>query len=646
MSGTRYRPEIDGLRALAIVPVVMFHLELGLPGGFIGVDVFFVISGFLITGIIRRGLENETFSLLEFWERRIRRILPALFVVVAATLAGGCWLLVPNQLEELGMSAVAQASLMANVYFWLAPGYFHDSAVFRPLAHTWSLALEEQFYLFFPLVLCFLRRLSHQKLFALLMTVALISFVGSAFGAFFYQEATFFLLPTRAWELLVGCLLAVCPWQCESSPRRDNAIATLGVLAIVLPFFLCDSEIPFPGLAAAPPVLGTAAVIFATANSPSIWVCKLLSLRPFVFIGLFSYSLYLWHWPVIVYTRIYFGYFGWKQIAFASVVSISLAILSWMFIETPCRQKNFVKQRRKLFTSAIILSGVTIAIGLLIIGARGFPQRFPNYPSVLVEDAEWTGDEYSLQTRFRFNSISPAELPTVGRKPSNGQEIDFLIWGDSHGMALSNCFDEIANEFNLTGKAALMHGSPPLPGVARPDLKYRLKLKREILKCIEELRPSNLILVAAWSAYEPFLAQKHFQEIITFCSKNSIRLWIVKTVPSTGEPAAAAEILKFALGSKNEVSSQKTSLADHQARTAKIEQLFRELDPDIVRFVDPAPLLFDSNQMTINYYEGRGVYRDRHHLSRWGAEQIKPLLEDMFRDKAFQNPRKLTPPSR
>ena len=166
MAGIGYRPEIDGLRALAVVPVVMFHLGLGFPGGFVGVDVFFVISGFLITGIIRRGLENETFSLAEFWERRIRRIFPAVFVVVAATLAVGYWLLLPNELEELGKSSVAQALLLANVYFWRDTGYFAGPAEFKPLLHTWSLAVEEQFYLFFPLVLVFLRRLSRKKLFA------------------------------------------------------------------------------------------------------------------------------------------------------------------------------------------------------------------------------------------------------------------------------------------------------------------------------------------------------------------------------------------------------------------------------------------------------------------------------------------------
>lgn len=575
--------------------------------------------------------------------------------MVAATLAVGYWLLLPSELEELGRSSVAQALLFANVYFWTETGYFAGPAELKPLLHTWSLAVEEQFYLFFPFFMVFCKKLNQKRLFWMLIVIASISLIGSTIGVKYAPTFTFFLLPTRAWELLIGCMLAVFPWQCKSSPRRDSGIAMLGCVAIVLPVFLYDSKTPFPGIAAAPPVLGTAAIIFATATTPSIWLCKVLSLRPFVFIGLISYSLYLWHWPVIVYTRMGFGRFDWIPIAFALVVSFLLAILSWKFIETPCRQNTFVKQRRKLFASAIALSGVTIAVGLLFIGMRGLPQRFSNYPYVLAEDAEWNGNESSLQTWFRFNPISPAELPTLGRQSSKSQGIDFFIWGDSHGMALSNCFDEIANELNLTGKAALMHGSPPLPGVASAHQTERLKLKREILRSIEELKPANLILVAYWQGYnnifsandssvDPKLEQKHFQELITFCSKNSISLWIVKQVPKTQEPAAAAEILKFALGRTNYVSNERKSLADHKTSSEDIELVFRELNRDVVRFVDPSRLLFDSNQETINYSSGRALYRDQHHLSRWGAERIKPIIEEMLREVALQLPKKLILP--
>ena len=632
MAGIRYRPEIDGLRALAVVPVVMFHLGLGFPGGFVGVDVFFVISGFLITGIIRRGLENETFSLAEFWERRIRRIFPAVFVVVAATLAIGYWLLPPNELEELGESSVAQALLLANVYFWRDTGYFAGPAEFKPLLHTWSLAVEEQFYLFFPLVLFFLRRLSSKKLFALLTAVALISFAGSVYGAFYHAAATFFLLPTRAWELLVGCMLAVFPWQCESSPRRDSAIATMGVLAIVLPVFFYDSKTPFPGLAAVPPVIGTAAIIFATAKTPRVWLCKVLSLRPFVFIGLISYSLYLWHWPVIVYTRMYFGHLGWKQIMFASVVSLSLAVASWKVVETPLRRTTFLKQRRRLFATALALSGATIAVSVLFITTSGLAGRFPNYSPEIGADVTWRGEK----------------VTTKGRE----DELDFIVFGDSHGMALSHTINVLARECDLSGEGVFSSGLIPLPNVARDGRE-----NKNMLSDIDRKRPRHVVLIARWAFYiegyseldggvetvrlvdgrknassEPNgeVIRRNLTELGEFCSQRNIALWVVKQVPETGERSPARQWLLYSSNRLEKPSDAKRSYADHKRRTASIESIFQSIPEEFVEFVDPAHLLFDDKGLTINYLEGRSVYRDNDHVTRWGAKRIRPILREMF----------------
>jgi peptidoglycan/LPS O-acetylase OafA/YrhL len=649
VSELKHRPEIDGLRALAVVPVVMFHLGLGFPGGFVGVDVFFVISGFLITGIIRHGLENETFSLAEFWERRIRRIFPALFVVVAATLAVGYWLLLPNELEELGKSSVAQALLLANVYFWQDTGYFAGPAEFKPLLHTWSLAVEEQFYLFFPLVLRFLRRLSRKKLFALLTAVALISFAGSVYGAFFHTGATFFLLPTRAWELLIGCMLAVFPWQCKSAPRRDSVIATLGVVAIVLPVFLYDSKTPFPGLAAAPPVLGTAAIIFATACTPSIWLCKALSLRPFVFVGLTSYSLYLWHWPVIVYTRMYFDHFDWKQIIFASVVSLSLAILSWRFVEIPFRRTTFLRQRQRLFASAFALSGAAIAVSVLFIGSNGCTWRFPNGISFLEEDIEWEGREYERQSS-RAGRISLTDLPTLGKQSDKEQKIDFVVLGDSHGMAMSKTIHAIADELQLVGKSAVASDTTVFTNASHhKDFGNELTIKREVFQLIDEMRPKNLVLIAFWgnlhnltlrsptsSADTSTIVEEGLEDWVHFCSKRGIKLWVVKQVPMTKEPAAARSILRYSIGRTKTLSNQRGTLADHQEYQMRIEEVFQSLPTDEIQFVDPVPLLFDSDQLVINYRDGRALYRDHHHLSVWGAEQIRPALEEMFREMLAQ----------
>lgn len=669
MAGIRYRPEIDGLRALAVVPVVMFHLGLGFPGGFVGVDVFFVISGFLITGIIRRGLENETFSLAEFWERRIRRIFPAVFVVVAATLAIGYWLLLPNELEELGESSVAQALLLANVYFWRDTGYFAGPAEFKPLLHTWSLAVEEQFYLFFPLVLFFLRRLSSKKLFALLTAVALISSAGSVYGAFYHTGATFFLLPTRAWELLVGCMLAVFPWQCESSPRRDSAIATVGVLAIFLPVFLYDAKTPFPGLAAVPPVIGTAAIIFATAKTPRVWLCSVLSLRPFVFIGLISYSLYLWHWPVIVYTRMYFGHFHWKQIVFASVISISLAILSWRFIETPFRRTTFVQRRRRVLGTALFMSGTAVAISILLIHTGGLPSRFPNYSLVLLEDTTWKGDEYaiSLSEDFDFD-----KLPTLGEDfDSDDQQLDFILWGDSHGRTICDVVNEVALELKLSGKAVVTSNVPGVPNICMPfnegvPAREMLLRQKAVMKMLALRQPRNLLLVSRWSWYtngfsdiesegharqhllsddeqgllvsdppEKVLS-RNLEELVMFCEKNHIKLWILKQVPETKVLSPARELFLYSVGRTNQVSDARNTHVDHQRRQEKPENIFQREFCSDVRFLEPAPFLFDGDGNVMNYLDGRSLYRDNDHLTRWGTRLLRLLFKEAMLEMRLQ----------
>jgi peptidoglycan/LPS O-acetylase OafA/YrhL len=672
----RYRPEIDGLRALAVVPVVMFHLGVGFPGGFVGVDIFFVISGFLITGIIRRGLENETFLLAEFWERRIRRIFPALLVVVAATLAVGYWVLIPNELEGMAKSSVAQALMLANVYFWRDTNYFAGPAEFKPLLHMWSLAVEEQFYLFFPLALSFFRRLSGKKLFALLTVVAFISFSGSVYGSIFHTGATFFLLPTRAWELLIGCMLAVFPWQFKSAPRRDSAIATLGVLAIALPVFLYDSMTRFPGIAAAPPVLGTAAILFATANTSSIWVCKILSLRPFAFVGLISYSLYLWHWPVIVYTRIYFGNFGWKQMVFASVVSLLLAILSWRFVETPFRQSTFLR-RRLLFATTFFMSATTCAISIFLVLTGGLPSRFPNYNPVLDEDTTWDAREHTLPLSEDFDFD---KLPTLGEDLDNDvNRLDFVLWGDSHAATICDMVHEVALELNLSGKAVATMGLLGVPNICMPfneTLPAREVLLRQkaVMEMLAFRQPRNLMIVSRWSYYTDGhsaieskssekrrsllldddqglsvtappeeVISRNLEKLVMFCETNHIKLWVVKQAPETGMLFPARELFLYSVGRAKQLSDVKYNKVDHQRRQEKIENIFQQEFFSDVGFIDPAPFLFNNKGEVMNFLDGRSLYRDNDHLTRWGVHLLRPLFkESMLEMKLQDGPRKVS----
>jgi peptidoglycan/LPS O-acetylase OafA/YrhL len=281
----RYRPDIDGLRALAILPVMLFHAEFGCPGGFVGVDVFFVISGFLITSLILEEIHNDAFSLAMFWERRIRRILPALFVVVFATLIAACFLYFPDDFKLVGQSVLAQALLLSNVFFWRQTGYFADGVDTLPLLHTWSLAVEEQFYVLFPLLLIYLGRHKRFSIARTILWVGFGSFALSVVGTYSRPTATFYLLPTRAWELMVGAFLAAVPGRHVTKSWLNEMAAWSGLCLILFPIFYYTPDTRFPGLAAVPPCLGTALIIFSGGAKPTL-ISRVLALKPVAFIGL------------------------------------------------------------------------------------------------------------------------------------------------------------------------------------------------------------------------------------------------------------------------------------------------------------------------------------------------------------------------
>lgn len=291
----KYRPEIDGLRAVAVLPVILFHAGLGLfAGGFVGVDVFFVISGYLITTILLTEIEEDRFSLWTFYERRARRILPALFVVLLACLPFAWVWMLPEQLEAFGKSLVAVMLFGSNILFWRETGYFAPAAEEKPLLHTWSLAVEEQYYLVVPLILMVgLRRFGRNPTFWGLVILSLVSLALCEIGRRSHPSAAFYLAPTRAWELLAGSLCAFIQRH-DGRQRRSQVLSGLGLGLICASVLAFDGQTPFPSLYALVPVLGTVLIIlFATADTLA---GRILTLRGFVGIGLISYSAYLWRW--------------------------------------------------------------------------------------------------------------------------------------------------------------------------------------------------------------------------------------------------------------------------------------------------------------------------------------------------------------
>lgn len=372
----KYRPEIDGLRAVAVLPVILFHAGFAtFSGGFVGVDVFFVISGYLITSILYTEMTGGAYSILRFYERRARRILPALFLVMLVCIPFAWVWLLPNDLHEFFNSILAVTVFASNVLFWSESGYFETAAELKPLLHTWSLAVEEQFYLFFPLLLAvLLRYLTRRWVVAVLAALLVFSLALAELTLGTRPSAAFFLLPTRMWELLIGSLAAIYLVSRQGRPLSNGLLGWAGIAAIAASVFLYDEHIPFPGAYALLPCVGTVLIIlFADAGTGA---ARLLSLRPVVGIGLISYSAYLWHQPLIAFARYRFPFEAQAPVMLGlAALSLVLAWSSWAFVERPFRTKNAISAKI-LWVATGVASAFFVVVGALGHRGDGFPQRF------------------------------------------------------------------------------------------------------------------------------------------------------------------------------------------------------------------------------------------------------------------------------
>ncbi len=448
-----YRPDVDGLRAVAVLAVLLYHAGFAaIPGGYVGVDVFFVISGFVITTAIQPDLAGGRFHLRDFYERRIRRIFPPLFAMVAVSLVLGWLVLMPDDLKRLGQSSVANAVFLSNFYFLKDSGYFGATAAAKPLLHTWSLAVEEQFYLLLPLYMLLFKRWSANVMRTLTLTLFTLSFLMAYIATRFEPTLSFFMLPTRAWELLAGVMLAQGIVPVPRNTKDEWARALTGIALIAFAMLTYSEKTVFPGLTALPPVLGAALIISAgmqRAGKANAW----LSSRFMVFVGQISYPLYLWHFPLLGFA----GYLSLKGLGLAETLAVNTlivlcAVLSWRFIEQPIRRRRMFASQKALFGFGLACIVGTSVLGLAIHFGRGMESRFDGDQLKLVrgmtdrmanKDCMYFSAEQVAAGNFCHLGANTGELPST------------FLWGDSHAEALA---PGVSMQATLSGKAVLFAG--------------------------------------------------------------------------------------------------------------------------------------------------------------------------------------------
>lgn len=650
-----FRSDINGLRAWAVVAVVLYHFGVpGFSGGFVGVDIFFVISGFLMTGIVVRGLErgdSPQYFIASFYMARARRILPALIGLCAVLLVLGYWVLLPVDYKALGTHAVFSLAFLSNIQFWREAGYFDAASHEKWLLHTWSLAVEWQFYLLLPLVLLVVWkwRPGRRPVFAAIVVGLLSSLALSMVGTQLRPTAAFYLLPTRAWEMLAGGLVYLLTSRWALSARQRTTLEATGIALVIGSIAGFDASSPWPGWRALAPVLGTVAVLLA-AQPFSRWTGSAVA----QWLGTRSYSLYLWHWPIAVSL----AYLEWqmdpKSIAAGMVLTLILGDLSYRLVETPAR---IHLSRFRIGWSTAVLLGCSLAVAVPAAGVRmkeGIAGRFS--PEIEVVAGE------SNNKKPRRN-----ECFTLGgtQSPScmyGGDRLKAILIGDSHADAVTTGLAAAV----LDERDGIMDWSyvscPTIFGVKnlspkyRPDEKCGAFLEWAMQKLTEVPTNVPLVIVNRSTVYavghnelweqdankplvyfgEPyvnstpdFLAEysQHLTDTACQLAKNRL-VYIVRPIPEMGIDVPKAMARALSLGQHKEIS---ISLNDYHRRHAFIwaaQDAAR--DQCGVKILDPLPYLCWHGRCH-GAKDGRPLYYDDDHLSEWGNKLLVPMFAEIFR---------------
>lgn len=664
-----YRREIDGLRALAVVPVILFHAGfVAFSGGFVGVDVFFVISGYLITTIILDQLGQGSFSLAGFYERRARRILPALYFVMLCTLPFAWFTMVPVELIEYSKSLIAVPLFVSNVVFWLDAGYFQTASELKPLLHTWSLAVEEQYYVLFPLFMLLAWRWCKKWLGLMLLLVALVSVFAAQWASHARPSFAFFMLPTRGFEILIGALIALFLNQKYSAFEKFRAHpvsrpasesgSLFGLALIVYAIFAFNKSTPSPSFYTLIPTLGTGLIIlFASQNTIA---GKLLGCKPLVGIGLISYSAYLWHQPFLVFARlISIDNPSTATLLLLCGLSLGAGYLSWRFVEKPFKNKNRVSRANVLGWS-VIFAGAFILIGMVGVRNHGFPGRIAIPTDVA---SAITAHEIRKECDLNYNWIG-TNIDFCDLGSSTQKNISIAIFGDSHSIAALPVFDAVGKELSQRYTHIGVGGCPPLMGVDVARGHYAPGVCENLAQREYDFVKSNgirnVFLIGRWSLYTD--GDKYGHGIFYLTSnKNSrvdkatsrinfaeslkatvekyqalgVRVFVMAQVPQQNVSGASlyTKLYWRNIADKMKViKSASVSRSEHQSLQAFNRSVIQSVQKETgFTFIDLDDLFCDDEKCYVGD-DVRSRYLDENHLSIPGALSLQDVIRRLMTD--------------
>ncbi|SNS38820.1 acyltransferase family protein [Antarctobacter heliothermus] len=658
-----YRGDIDGLRAVAVLAVVLYHFGLPLQGGFVGVDIFFVISGFLIGGILWREYDaTGRINLRNFYIRRFRRLAPAFFTMLLVTTALGWVILLPFEFREYGKAVIASTVYLSNLLFFRQAGYFDTASEDKPLLHTWSLAVEEQFYIFLPLLLIGLARW-RWGLIGTLVACWAASLVACVLLTPVSHTAAFYLFPFRAWELLSGVLLAIWGHTRGSNWRGHPALSSVGIVMVSASIWFTPAGPLFPGLLALPPVLGTLLLLSSgTRDNP---VNRMLTMPSMRFFGLISYSLYLWHWPVYTLASALRGAMGLPESLIWMALSVGLGWLSWRFVEQPVRHARHLTGRA-VFGGMAVASVAALVVGFALFTRDGLPDRFG--PQARVHIAA-SGDFLQDWSRCRIADSGPLDgLEVCPIGPDGPPRL--LVWGDSHVRAMKEGLDVAAHEAEVPGLILWRAGCAPLFGLRKVEsaatpaqdtaCTRANKQIRQALPTLDSL--DSVLLIGRWSYYatgegvglnahdrialfptdrptstgtqQPQLLAKAARATVEELGRHVDHVHVLRQppeIPLYNSRFAAREAAHagLPLAAPAQIESSVPAAAIVLRGTLSDSPWVPLADEGRITFLDTWPY-FCADGLCSAVQQGQGQYFDNNHLTNSAAIRIRHVLRPVF----------------